>query len=170
MPGFDTDGDGVVDHRPNENGGRVLAINKASKAKECAYKILVYFQDPERTTGHISIGVGIDRRLADRGVVDVVGLYGAELGPVRELDGLATGDEGDVVDLCYALGSVPDLEAVDCIVDEVGADAETHHLVVHGVFGLDHPAAGVAQVETADLDVIGRDRDLALRPFLDKTG
>jgi ABC-type glycerol-3-phosphate transport system substrate-binding protein len=50
MPGFDTDGDGTVDHRPNENGGRVLAINKASKAKECAYKVLVFFQDPERTT------------------------------------------------------------------------------------------------------------------------
>jgi multiple sugar transport system substrate-binding protein len=50
MPGVDVDGDGTVDHRPNENGGRVLAINKASKNKDAAYKILVFFQDPERTT------------------------------------------------------------------------------------------------------------------------
>jgi len=48
MPGVEKDGQ--VFHRPNENGGRVLAINKASKVQEAAYKVLVFFQDPERTT------------------------------------------------------------------------------------------------------------------------
>ena len=48
LPGFEKDGQ--VYHRPNENGGRVLAINAASKAKEAAYKVLVFVQNPERTT------------------------------------------------------------------------------------------------------------------------
>ena len=48
MPGFEKDGEVV--HRPNENGGRVLSINAASQSKEAAYKVLVFFQDPERTT------------------------------------------------------------------------------------------------------------------------
>lgn len=48
MPGFERSG--RVIHRPNENGGRVLSINAASPAKEAAYKVLVFFQDPERTT------------------------------------------------------------------------------------------------------------------------
>jgi multiple sugar transport system substrate-binding protein len=47
MPGFEKDGEVV--HRPDENGGRVLAINASSKVKEAAYKVLVFFQDKERT-------------------------------------------------------------------------------------------------------------------------
>jgi multiple sugar transport system substrate-binding protein len=48
MPGFERAG--RVIHRPDENGGRVLAINNASQVKEAAYKVIVFFQDPERTT------------------------------------------------------------------------------------------------------------------------
>jgi multiple sugar transport system substrate-binding protein len=47
MPGFERDG--KVIHRPNSNGGRVLAINKASQSPEAAYKVLVFFSDKERT-------------------------------------------------------------------------------------------------------------------------
>ncbi|HBY96988.1 MAG TPA: hypothetical protein DEP84_24085 [Chloroflexi bacterium] len=49
MPGFLKDG--KVGHRPEENGGRVLSISKASQAKEAAYKVLVFFQDKARTKG-----------------------------------------------------------------------------------------------------------------------
>jgi len=48
MPGFLKDG--VVVHRNEMNGGRVLAINKASKVKEAAYKVLVFFSDKDRTS------------------------------------------------------------------------------------------------------------------------
>jgi hypothetical protein len=48
MPGFERAG--KVVHRPEENGGRVLAINAASQVKEAAYKVIVFFQDPERTS------------------------------------------------------------------------------------------------------------------------
>jgi multiple sugar transport system substrate-binding protein len=48
LPGFEMDGEVV--HRPNENGGRVLAINAASQVKEAAYKVIVYIQDPELTS------------------------------------------------------------------------------------------------------------------------
>lgn len=49
MPGFLKDG--KVVHRPNENGGRVLAINAASQVKEAAYKVLVFIEDKQRTAG-----------------------------------------------------------------------------------------------------------------------
>jgi multiple sugar transport system substrate-binding protein len=48
LPGFKA-ADGTVVHRPEENGGRVLVINKASKQKEAAYKTLVWFSKKERT-------------------------------------------------------------------------------------------------------------------------
>lgn len=48
LPGFKA-ADGKVVHRPEENGGRVLVINKASKQKEAAYKTLVWFSKKERT-------------------------------------------------------------------------------------------------------------------------
>jgi multiple sugar transport system substrate-binding protein len=47
MPGFERDGE--VIHRNEMNGGRVLAVNEASKAKEAAYKVLVFFSDKDRT-------------------------------------------------------------------------------------------------------------------------
>ncbi|MCU0509452.1 MAG: extracellular solute-binding protein [Anaerolineae bacterium] len=48
LPGFKA-ADGKIVHRPEENGGRVLVINKASKQKEAAYKTLVWFSKKERT-------------------------------------------------------------------------------------------------------------------------
>jgi multiple sugar transport system substrate-binding protein len=48
LPGFKA-ADGKVVHRPEENGGRILVINKASKQQECAYKTLVWFSKKERT-------------------------------------------------------------------------------------------------------------------------
>ena len=48
LPGFKA-ADGKVVHRPEENGGRILVINKASKQPECAYKTLVWFSKKERT-------------------------------------------------------------------------------------------------------------------------
>lgn len=47
MPGFLKDG--KVVHRPELNGGRILTVNKASKAKEAAYKVLVFFGNPDIT-------------------------------------------------------------------------------------------------------------------------
>lgn len=48
LPGF-LAADGSVVHRSEENGGRILVINKASKQKEAAYKTLVWFSKKERT-------------------------------------------------------------------------------------------------------------------------
>jgi multiple sugar transport system substrate-binding protein len=48
MPGFEKDG--KVVHRNEMNGGRVLAINEASEAKEAAYKVLTFFSDKDRTS------------------------------------------------------------------------------------------------------------------------
>jgi multiple sugar transport system substrate-binding protein len=48
MPGFERDGKLI--QRPEMNGGRVLAVNKASKSQEAAYKVLVFFSDAERTS------------------------------------------------------------------------------------------------------------------------
>ena len=48
LPGFKAS-DGTVKHRPEENGGRVLVINKATKQKEAAYKTIVWFSKKERT-------------------------------------------------------------------------------------------------------------------------
>jgi multiple sugar transport system substrate-binding protein len=48
MPGF-KDASGKVVHRPEMNGGRVLAVNKASRVKEAAYKVLVFFGNPAIT-------------------------------------------------------------------------------------------------------------------------
>ncbi len=36
--------------RPDQAGGRVLGIEKSSKVKEAAYKVLTFFADPERTS------------------------------------------------------------------------------------------------------------------------
>jgi ABC-type glycerol-3-phosphate transport system substrate-binding protein len=46
MPGFERDG--KVIHRPEMNGGRILAVSKSSKAKEAAYKVIAFFADPQR--------------------------------------------------------------------------------------------------------------------------
>lgn len=48
LPGFKA-ADGKIVHRPEENGGRILVINKATKQKEAAYKTLVWFSKKERT-------------------------------------------------------------------------------------------------------------------------
>jgi multiple sugar transport system substrate-binding protein len=48
MPGFEQDGEVV--HRPEMNGGRVLAVNGASQVKEAALKVLAFFSDKYRTS------------------------------------------------------------------------------------------------------------------------
>jgi multiple sugar transport system substrate-binding protein len=48
MPGFEKDGE--IIHRNEMNGGRVLAINQASAAREAAYKVLAFFSDKDRTS------------------------------------------------------------------------------------------------------------------------
>lgn len=47
MPGFKDAKTGNVVHRPEMNGGRVITVNKASKVKEAAYKVVAFFGDPD---------------------------------------------------------------------------------------------------------------------------
>jgi multiple sugar transport system substrate-binding protein len=47
MPGFERDG--KIIHRPNMSGGRAMWIGSQSQVKEAAYKVLVFFANPEVT-------------------------------------------------------------------------------------------------------------------------
>ncbi len=52
MPGFWRDGKIVF--RPNQAGGRIIAINKASKVATAAYKVLVFLSDKKRSEYMVS--------------------------------------------------------------------------------------------------------------------